>query len=109
MSTLKQIFVKHALMRVKRISGPILTTPSGNGQRLDDRIDSRAKVIVRPVGSHDDTVTGRKLVFQHLHLDEWAAHCTARHLDSLKIDGRGLALLSAFDLESHLLTFIEAG
>jgi hypothetical protein len=71
MSTLEQIFVEHALMWVERIPHPILTTPSGNRQCLNDCIGPWAKVLIRRIGDNDHAVARRIFVFQHMHLGEW--------------------------------------
>ncbi len=103
--------INHAFVIVQRAFRPVLATDSGYWHAPDDGVDSGTDIDIRTIRHQRDLVASRELIFgQCASLRETlgAAHKTPPGMSArLKIDGRGLTLLSTLQLEADRLTLIE--
>jgi hypothetical protein len=103
--------INHAFVVVQRAFCPVLAPDLGHRHSSDDRVNSGSDIDIRTVRHQGDLVAGRELVFgQWASLLETlgAAHDTPPGMSArLKIDGRGLTLLSTLQFEADRLTLLE--
>jgi len=96
---------------VQRALRPVLAPDLGHRHTSDNRINPGSDIDIRTIRHQGDFVASRELIFgQWASLLETlgAAHNTPPGMSArLKIDGRGLALLSTLQLEADRLTLIE--
>jgi hypothetical protein len=103
--------IDHAFVVIECAFCPVLAPDLGYRHTSDNSINSGADIDIRTVRHQRDLVASRELVF-----GQWAspietlgaAHDTPPGMSArLKIDGRGLTLLSTLQLEADCLTLIE--
>jgi len=103
--------INHAFVVVQRAFRPILAADLGHRHATDDGVDPRTNIGVRTVRRQCDLIADRELVLGQIRPSGntlGAAHEAPPGMSArLKIDGRGLTLLSTLQFKADRLTLIE--